>query len=141
MLDGIFSEAQRLAREAIKVARACDPVAACPGDPRHDDARRRARRGAATRPARSTCCARPSAPPVELDDPDALFRIRANLTTVLDLVGRRAEAVEVAYDGIEDARRAGLEAVYGNFLAGNVADSLFLLGRWPEARAAQRSAR
>ncbi len=69
----------------------------------------------------------------ELDDPDALFRIRANLTTVLDLVGRRTEAVEVAYDGIEDARRAGLEAVYGNFLAGNVADSLFLLGRWPEA--------
>ena len=36
--------------------------------------------------------------------------------------------------GIEDARRAGLEAVYGNFLAGNVADTLFLLGRWPEAR-------
>ena len=27
MLDGIFSEAQRLARDAIKVARACDPVA------------------------------------------------------------------------------------------------------------------
>ena len=53
-----------------------------------------------------------------LDDPDALFRIRANLTTVLDLVGRRAEAVDVAYEGIEDARRAGLEAVYGNFLAG-----------------------
>ena len=58
----------------------------------------------------------------ELDDPDALFRIRANLTTVLDLVGRRTEAVEVAYAGIEDARRAGLEAVYGNFLRGNVAD-------------------
>jgi DNA-binding CsgD family transcriptional regulator len=70
-----------------------------------------------------------------LDDPDALFRIRANLTTVLDLVSRRTEAVEVAYEGIEDARRAGLEAVYGNFLAGNVADTLFLLGRWPEARA------
>ena len=27
MLDGIFSEAQRLARDAIKVARACEPVA------------------------------------------------------------------------------------------------------------------
>ncbi|HEV7604653.1 MAG TPA: LuxR C-terminal-related transcriptional regulator, partial [Candidatus Limnocylindrales bacterium] len=70
----------------------------------------------------------------ELDDPDALFRIRANLTTVLDLFSRRSEAVDVAYEGIEDARRAGLEAVYGNFLAGNVADSLFLLGRWSEAR-------
>ena len=53
---------------------------------------------------------------------------------MLDLVGRRAEAVDVAYRGIEDAKRAGLEAVYGNFLAGNVAESLFLLGRWPEAR-------
>ena len=70
-----------------------------------------------------------------LDDPEALFRIRANLTTVLDLVGRRAEAVDVAYAAIEDAKRVGLEAVYGNFLAGNVADSLFMLGRWPEARA------
>ncbi len=29
---------------------------------------------------------------------------------------------------------AGLEAVYGNFLAGNVMESLVLLGRWPEAR-------
>ena len=48
--------------------------------------------------------------------------------------------MEVAYEGIEDARRAGLEAVYGNFLAGNVADTLFLIGRWPEARAlAQRA--
>ncbi len=27
MLDGIFTDAERLAREAIKVARACDPVA------------------------------------------------------------------------------------------------------------------
>ena len=40
----------------------------------------------------------------------------------------------MAYRGIEDARRAGLEAVYGNFLAGNVMESLALLGRWPEAR-------
>ena len=134
MLDGTFSEAQRLAREAIKVARACDPVAraqeihatttlavalAWGSDPSVSiDLLREAERAA-----------------LEMDDPDALFRIRANLTTVLDLVNRRTEAVDVAYEGIEDARRAGLEAVYGNFLAGNVADSLFFLGRWPEARA------
>ncbi|MFI5227231.1 MAG: hypothetical protein ACHQ3P_11215, partial [Candidatus Limnocylindrales bacterium] len=133
MLDGIFSEAQRLARDAIKVARACDPVArsqevhamtslavamAWGSDPSASiDLLREAEAGAR-----------------DLDDPDALFRVRANLTTVLDLMNRRTEAVEVAYAGIEDARRAGLEAVYGNFLAGNVADSLFLLGRWPEAR-------
>ena len=139
MLDGIFSEAQRLAREAIKVARACDPVAraqevhalttlavalAWGSDPLASiELLREAERAAR-----------------ELDDPDALFRIRANLTTVLDLVSRRTEAVDVAYEGIEDARRAGLEAVYGNFLAGNVADTLFLLGRWPEARAVSERA-
>ncbi len=139
MLDGIFSEAQRLARDAIKVARACDPVAraqevhasttlavalAWGSDPSASiELLREAERGAR-----------------ELDDPDALFRVRANLTTVLDLVSRRSEAVEVAYEGIEDARRAGLEAVYGNFLAGNVADTLFLLGQWPEARAVSERA-
>ena len=49
-------------------------------------------------------------------------------------MGRRAEAVDVAYQGIEDARLAGLEAVYGGPLAGNVMETLVLLGRWPEAR-------
>ena len=90
--------------------------------------------GGATRKAGSRSCARPRTAPARIDDPDLLFRITANLTTVLDLVGRRAEAVEVAYRGIEEARSAGLEAVYGNFLAGNVAETLILLGRWPEAR-------
>jgi ATP/maltotriose-dependent transcriptional regulator MalT len=133
MLDGIFTEAQRLALEAIRVARACDPVAeaqvihattslavalAWGSDPnRAIDLLRDAERSAQA-----------------LSDPDALFRIRANLTTVLDLVGRRGEAVDVAYAGIEDARRAGLEAVYGNFLAGNAAESLYFLGRWQESR-------
>ena len=133
MLDGIFSDAQRIAREAIDIARACEPVArqheihamttlgvamAWGSDPSAAiELLREAERAART-----------------LDDQDALFRVRANLTTVLDLVGRRTEAVDVAYAGIEEARRAGLEAVYGNFLAGNAAESLFLLGRWREAR-------
>jgi len=130
----MFSDAQRHAREAIAVARACDPPArsqevhaitslavasAWGSDPDTSIRLLREAEGAAR----------------ELDDPDALFRIRANLTTVLDLVGRRKEAIDVAYEGIEDARRSGLEAVYGNFLAGNVAESLYLLGRWSEARA------
>ena len=70
----------------------------------------------------------------ERGDLDELFRIIANLTTVLDLVGRRTEAAEIAYEGIAEARRVGLEAVYGNFLRANAADSLFLLGRWAESR-------
>ena len=70
-----------------------------------------------------------------LGDLDELFRVYANLTTVLDLAGRHEEAVAIAFEGIAAARSAGLEAVYGNFLRGNAADSLFLLGRWEEARA------
>ncbi len=133
MLDGSFTDARRLAKDAIRVARACDPVAheqdihasttlgvamGWGSDPEGAiELLRQAERGART-----------------LGDPEALFRITANLTTVLDLVGRRTEAVEVAYRGIEDARQAGLEAVYGNFLRGNVSESLYLLGRWTEAR-------
>ena len=132
-LDGLFSEGQRLAKEAIRVARECEPPA------RADEIQATTTLGVAMawgsdpegaiellRHAESGARA--------IDDHDALFRAMANLTTVLDLVGRRSEAVEVAYRGIEEARSAGLEAVYGNFLAGNVAETLILLGRWPEAR-------
>jgi len=73
-------------------------------------------------------------------DLEELFRIFANLTTVLDLVGRRAEAVDVAYEGIEASRRAGLEAVFGNFLRGNAAQTLYALGRWEECRAMSATA-
>ena len=51
--------------------------------------------GAPTRTPRSSSSARPRRPHASSDDPDALFRVTANLTTVLDLVGRREEAVEV----------------------------------------------
>ena len=54
---------------------------------------------------------------------------------MLDLVGRREEAIAVAFEGIEAARRAGQEAVYGNFLRGNASESLFRLGRWSESAA------
>ncbi len=133
LVDGIFSDGQRLAREAIKVARACDPVA------RDQEIHATTTLGVALAWGRDPNAAiellrEAERSAREIDDPDALFRITANLTTVLDLVGQRAEAVEVAYRGIEDAKRAGLEAVYGNFLAGNVTESLILLGRWPEAR-------
>ena len=64
----------------------------------------------------------------------------ANLTTVLELAGRHEEAVESAKAGIDAARDAGLEAVYGNVLRGNAGDSLFLLGRWEEARAMSMTA-
>jgi DNA-binding CsgD family transcriptional regulator/tetratricopeptide (TPR) repeat protein len=133
MLDGIFSDAQRTAREAIDVARACEPVA------RQHEVHAMTTLGVAmawgSDPSAAIDLLREAEVAArELDDQDALFRVRANLTTVLDLVARRSEAVDVAKAGIEEARQNGLEAVYGNFLAGNAAESLFLLGRWQEAR-------
>ena len=76
------------------------------------------RRAAARGPDRS---------PARSADLDELFRIYANLTTVLDLRrppagGGRGRPTR----GSRTPARAGLEAVYGNFLRGNVADSLFL---------------
>ena len=72
---------------------------------------------------------------VRLDRLDDAFRARANLATVLDLEGRREEAVQVSVAGIAAAEAAGLEAVHGNRLRGGAVDSLFPLGRWREARA------
>jgi DNA-binding CsgD family transcriptional regulator/tetratricopeptide (TPR) repeat protein len=65
---------------------------------------------------------------------DEVFRVAANLTTLLDLHGRREDAVAAAYEAIELATDSGLDAVYGNFLRSNVAYSLFVLGRWRESR-------
>ncbi|HEY7591214.1 MAG TPA: AAA family ATPase [Candidatus Limnocylindrales bacterium] len=139
MLDGTFSEAERKATEAIRIARLCGPAA------RQWEAHATTTLGVSLGwgddPEAGVTLLRDARRMAEeLNDVDELFRVYANLTTVLDLLGRRTEAVEVAYEGIEAARRAGLEAVYGNFLRGNAAESLFLLGRWPESRALSSSA-
>jgi len=133
MLEGTFSDAERYATEAILVARTCG-----------DDARSQLAHATTTLgvslgwsddPESGIDLLREARTMAEdLADVDELFRVYANLTTVLDLVGRRDEAVDVAYEGIEAAKRAGVEAVYGNFLRGNAAESLFLLGRWQESR-------
>jgi len=76
----------------------------------------------------------------ELDDPDVGFRATLNLTTSLDLLGRRDEAIAVTTAAIEQARRDGLEVAYGNPLRGNIAEALFNAGRWAEARETIRTA-
>ncbi|HEX2754175.1 MAG TPA: LuxR C-terminal-related transcriptional regulator [Candidatus Limnocylindrales bacterium] len=139
MLDGSFSRAETLARDAMRIGAACGHegeaivvhatttlgVALGWGDaPEAGVALLEEARGLAE----------------QAGDADEVFRVYANLTTVLDLVGRRPEAVEVAYEGIEASRRAGLEAVYGNFLRGNASDSLYLLGRWAESSAISATA-
>jgi DNA-binding CsgD family transcriptional regulator/tetratricopeptide (TPR) repeat protein len=134
MLDGTFSEAATLAREAIEVARSCGPDAAA--QEAHATTTLAVCLGWGDDPeAAVELLGQAGRMAAELGDLDERFRVHANLTTVLDLIGRRAEAVQVAYAGIEEARRAGLEAVYGNFLRGNAPDSLYILGRWEEARA------
>ena len=139
MLEGTFSEAERLARDAIRVARACDPPA------RRWELHATTTLGVslgwrADPEAALAILTEARAMAEELGDLDELFRVHANLTTVLELAGRHEEAVEVASAGIAAAKDAGLEAVYGNILRGNAADSLFLLGRWEEARAMSMTA-
>ena len=76
----------------------------------------------------------------ELDDPDVAFRATLNLTTALALLGRRDEAIDVTAEAVEQARQDGLEVAYGNPLRGNIAEVLFLAGRWAEARETIRTA-
>jgi DNA-binding CsgD family transcriptional regulator/tetratricopeptide (TPR) repeat protein len=139
MLEGTFSEAERLAREAIRIAEACAP------DGRSQLAHAMTTLGVSLGwgddPGSAVALLGEARELAEAaGDQDELFRVYANLTTVLDLVGQRKAAVEVAFEGIEATRAAGLEAVYGNFLRGNAADSLFRLGRWSEARALSATA-
>src|SRR5665811_1827549 len=133
MLEGVFSEAKRYAQEAIEVATAIG-----------EEARHELLHASCTLAVADSWGEDPE-PAVwklrqnrdqaaELGRLDDLFRVYANLTTVLDLLGRRDEAIAIAYEGIAEAGRAGQATVYGNFLRANAADSLFYLGRWPECR-------
>jgi len=136
MLDGIFADAEVHARAAIELARRLQPGAGVDG--RSIEAHAITTLGvvlgwgdvpddgvALLREARVLA--------QETGQLDDVFRVFANLTTVLDLIGRRDDAIAVAYEGIAEARSVGQEAIYGNFLRGNAAETLFRMGRWPEA--------
>ena len=133
MLEGSFADAEHLAEEAIKTAEACGPSAdAWLG---HALCTLGVVDGWLGRPQSAVRRLEPAlAIAVRLDRLDDAFRARANLATILDLEGRREEAVEIADAGIAIAEAAGLEAVHGNRLRGSAVDSLFPLGRWREAR-------
>jgi len=133
MLEGVFSEARRYALDATAVARIVgEPArqallhATCTlavAEAWGDDPEPAVEMLRKTRDQAS-----------ELGYLDDLFRVYANLTTVLDLLGRRDEAIAVAYEGIAEAERVGHATVYGNFLRANAAESLLFLGRWAECR-------
>ena len=134
MLEGMFGEAERLCAEAIAVAQAVGLAAR--GEEGHAMCTLGISRAWGSDPDSGIAQLREARVIAEeLGRFDDLFRAVANLTTALDLLGRRGEAVKVAMEGIEGARAAGQEAIYGNFLRGNGADSLFLLGRWAESKA------
>ena len=133
MFEGMFREADRLCREAIDVARAVGPAArAAEG---HAICTLGISRAWGDDPETGVALLREAkAIAEELGRVGDSFRATANLTTALDVLGRRREAIEVSMAGVEDARAAGQEATYGNFLRGNGSESLILLGRWAEAR-------
>ncbi|MCM3807648.1 AAA family ATPase [Streptomyces sp. DR7-3] len=72
---------------------------------------------------------------VALGDISVLGRCYVNLTSALEGVGRSAEAVETAEEGGRILDRVGLVDSRA-WLFGNLAESLFSLGRWDEAEAA-----
>jgi DNA-binding CsgD family transcriptional regulator/tetratricopeptide (TPR) repeat protein len=133
MLEGVFSEAKRYAQEAVEVATAVG-----------NEARPELLHATCTlavadawgedpEPAVSMLL-RTRDEEAELGRLDDLFRVYANLTTVLQLLGRRDEAIAIAYEGIAEAERAGQATVYGNFLRANASEPLFFMGRWAESR-------
>ncbi len=133
MIEGTFSEARRLAEEAIRVARAIGEAGHA--HEIHALTTLGVVEGWGTEPESAVERLRRSRSMAEQAGLlDEVFRAIANLTTILDLQGRRTEAVEIAREGIAAAREVGQEAVYGNLLRGNAADSLFLLGRWDDSR-------
>ncbi|WP_168215257.1 helix-turn-helix transcriptional regulator [Micromonospora sp. MH33] len=56
-----------------------------------------------------------------------------NLSDLLEMLGRHAEAADAARAGVELAARLGHTRSLGAMLVGNLAESLMRLGRWREA--------
>lgn len=139
MLLGTFGEAEDVAAQAIEAGRAAGPDGlAAVG---HATCTLGIARAWGADPAQAVAlleAARSIA--IEVGEADDYFRAVLNLTTALTLLHRGAEAIAATNEALEKARAYGLETVYGNTLRGNVAEALFLTGRWSEAREAIRTA-
>ncbi len=68
-----------------------------------------------------------------LGRPDDFLYAHLYLAEVLRLEGRFADALAATEEGERHARRLGMEASFGRFLALNAATDEFLLGRWERA--------
>lgn len=67
--------------------------------------------------------------------PATALRGAINLAHVLEMNGRSAEAAAVAGDNMAVAERSGMMRTLGDFLAGNLVESLLHLGEWARAEA------
>ena len=68
-------------------------------------------------------------------EPETLVRAHVNAAEALEQAGRLGEAIELALEGVQAARRAGAERVLGAHLKSDVAHRLIKLGRFDEAEA------
>lgn len=68
-------------------------------------------------------------------EPETLVRAHVNAAEALEQAGRLDEAIELALEGVQAARRVGAERVLGAHLKSDVAHRLFKLGRFDEAQA------
>ena len=69
----------------------------------------------------------------ELGSVEGLGTGHANLAALLDRIGRPSEALAAALEGLDVARRLGVERTYGGQLRGSAAKALYALGRWDES--------
>jgi DNA-binding CsgD family transcriptional regulator len=69
-----------------------------------------------------------------------LARAAVNLSANLQSLGRWTEALDLALDGADVARRHGIERACGTFLRFNAAEAFYELGRWDEMEEQVREA-
>jgi DNA-binding CsgD family transcriptional regulator/tetratricopeptide (TPR) repeat protein len=133
MIAGAFADAERAADRALELARmlgdAAEPEAI------HALTTLATVYGWGDRPAEAPAMLRQAQQRADaLGLAEERWRATANLTAVLELLGRPSEAVDETLRGMAWAAEHDLDAVYGNLLAGNVAGVLVEIGRWAEAR-------
>jgi DNA-binding CsgD family transcriptional regulator/tetratricopeptide (TPR) repeat protein len=63
---------------------------------------------------------------------ETMLRTYLNRIASLELAGRGREGIDDAREGLERARRLGLERAWGSLVAGNLAWELLQAGRWAE---------
>lgn len=72
----------------------------------------------------------------ELESPEGQAIATINLVSLLDRVGRPADSLAAAEDGLRTVRALGVERTYGGVLSGFAVKALVAIGRWDDAESA-----